>query len=50
LWENQLLDALSSKERVRRWILYEVGEMGIIKVKEFVIVVVTGSIAIVSCA
>jgi hypothetical protein len=46
LWENQLLDALSSKVRVRRGILYEAGEMGIMKLKEYVIVV-TGRIAIV---
>jgi len=48
LWENQILDALSSKARARGWILYEAGEMGIIKVEQYLIVV--GRIAIVSCA
>jgi len=41
---------MSSKVRVRGWILYGAGEMGIIKVKEYLIVVVKGSITIVSCA
>jgi hypothetical protein len=36
-WENQLLDALNSKGRVRRWILYEAGEMGVINVKKYLI-------------
>lgn len=50
LWENQLFDALSGKGRVRGWILHEAGEMGVIKVKEYLIVVVKGRITIVSCA
>jgi hypothetical protein len=40
LWEKRLFDALSSKGRVRGWILYEAGEMGIIKMKEYLIVMV----------
>jgi hypothetical protein len=35
---------------VRGWILYEAGEMGIIKVKEYLIVVVKGMITIVRYA
>lgn len=40
LWENQLFDTLSSNGRMRGWILYEAGELGIMKAKEYLIVVV----------
>ena len=36
--------------RVRCWILYEAGEMGIINVKQYLMVLVKGRITVVSCA